>query len=224
MYTLDATAAREAENFSSYLSETGKYKGKFTRAEKLVSSNKGTHGIGFTFEADSKQSTRFDIWTMSAQNEYLMGFKTINAIMACLKLKTLTIGTGTVERKNWDTNQTESVQADIFPDLIGKPVGLVLVKTEYEKMRDGQKTGETGWRLELVAPFEASTEFTAAEIMDRATQPKKLASIITTLTDRPLKNRPAQRTAPSKSNDGGPPAGHPANGSGFTPDDDDIPF
>ena len=45
MYTLDPTAAREAENFSSFLSETGKYKGKFIRAEKLVSTKKGTHGV-----------------------------------------------------------------------------------------------------------------------------------------------------------------------------------
>lgn len=223
MYTLDANAAREAENFSSFLSETGKYKGKFIRAEKLISSAKGTHGIGFTFEADNKQTTRFDIWTLNAQNEPLMGYKTLSAIMACMKLKNLSVGRGPVERKNWDTNQTETVQADIFPDLIGKHVGLVLANTEYEKMRDGQKTGETGWRLELVAPFEAATEFTASEIMDRATQPKKLAAIVAMLKDRPLKNKPAPRQAAHSGYDDAPPAGHPANG-GFAPPDDDIPF
>lgn len=221
MYTLDATAAREAENFSSFLSETGKYKGKFIRAEKLISSAKGTHGIGFTFEADNKQTTRFDIWTMNAQNEPLMGYKTLSAIMACMKLRGLSVGIGTVERKNWDTNQTETVQAEIFPDLLNKPIGLVLVNTEYEKMRDGKKTGETGWRLELVAPFEAATEFTAAEIIDRATQPKKLAGIVATLKDRPLK-KVVQRQAAYGGYDA-PPAGHPANG-GFNTPDDDFPY
>lgn len=222
MYQLDANAAREAENFSSFLSETGKYKGKFTRAEKLVSTNKGTHGIGFTFESSNKQTTRFDIWTMSAQNEPLMGYKTLSAIMACLKLRNLSVGTGQVERKDWQTNTVSKVNAEIFPDLIGKEIGLVLVKTEYEKMKDGAKTGETGWRLELVAPFEASTEFTAAEIMDKATQPKKLASIVSTLTDRPLRNRPVQRNTQSYGD--APPAGHPAS-SGFGASDfDDVPF
>lgn len=222
MYTIDATAAREAENFSNFLSETGKYKGKFIRAEKLVSSNKGTHGIGFTFESDSKQTTRFDIWTMNAQGEHLMGFKTLSAIMACLKLKTLTVGTGPVERYDYDSKQRYTVQAEIFPDLLNKPIGLVLANTEYEKMRENKKTGETGWRLELVAPFEAATEFTAAEIMDRATQPKKLAAIVSMLADRPLKNKPAPLQA-SHSYEAAPPAGHPANG-GFDSPDEDIPF
>lgn len=223
MYTIDATAAREAENFSNFLSETGKYKGKFIRAEKLVSSNKGTHGIGFTFESDSKQTTRFDIWTMKAQGEHLMGFKTLSAIMACLKLKTLAVGTGPVERYDYDTKQRYTVQAEIFPDLLNKPIGLVLVNTEYEKMRENKKTGETGWRLELVAPFEAATEFTAAEIMDRATQPKKLAAIVSMLADRPLKNKPAPLQS-SHSYEAAPPAGHPPASGGFDSPDEDIPF
>ncbi|UBB15471.1 hypothetical protein [Comamonas odontotermitis] len=223
MYTIDKNAAREAENFSSFLTETGKYKGKFIRAEKLVSTNKGTHGVGFTFESDSKQTTRFDIWTMNAQNEHLMGFKTINAIMACMKLKGVTVAQGEVERFDYTTKQSFKEQAEVFPELVNCPIGLVLQKTEYEKMRDGRKTGETGWRLELTAPFEAATEFTAAEIMDRATQPKKLASIMASLADRPLKARPVAQ--PSQGNYGysEPPAGHPANG-GFNSPDDDLPY
>jgi hypothetical protein len=106
--------------------------------------------------------------------------------------------------------------------MSGKPVGLVLQKTEYEKMRDGHKTGETGWRLELLAPFRAADEFTASEILDRKTKPEKLTSIITTLADRPLKARPAAQR--NDSGNGGPPSGHPAASSGFDGMDDDIPF
>lgn len=224
MYQLDQNAAREADSFGSYLTETGKYVGTFTRAEKLISKNKGTHGIGFTFESN-KQSTRFDIWTMNAQGEHLSGFKAINAIMACMSLRGLKDAPGQVERYNWDTQQKETVQAQVFPDLIGKPVGLVLQKTEYEKMRDGLKTGETGWRLELVAPFRAADEFTASEIIDRKTKPEKLAVIIAVLADRPLKSRPAQQ---SRGNDDvNAQAHHAANrgaGSGFDYMDDDIQF
>lgn len=224
MYQIDANAAREADNISSFLNETGKYKGKFIRAENLVSANKGTHGVGFTFETDGKQTTRFDIWTMNAQNEPLSGYKTINAIMACMKIKGLSVAKGQVERYDFDTKQRNQVEAEIFPELLGKPIGLVLQSTEYEKMKKGAKTGEYGWRLELVAPFEAATEFTASEIMDRATQPKKLAGIITTLADRPMKNKPAHRGAQQGGDyQSGPPAGHPANG-GFNAPEDDIPF
>jgi len=221
MYQLDQNAAREADSIGSYLTETGKYIGTFTRAEKLISKNKGTHGIGFTFES-AGQTTRFDVWTMNAQKEHLSGYKTINAIMACMSLRGISETPGQVERYNWDTKQQETVKAAVFPELVGKPVGLVLQKTEYEKIRDGHKTGETGWRLELLAPFRAADEFTASEILDRKTKPEKLTSIITTLADRPLKARPAAQR--NDSGNGGPPSGHPAASSGFDGMDDDIPF
>lgn len=225
MYALDQTAAREADSFGSYLSETGKYIGTFTRAEKLISKSKGTHGIGFTFESTGKQTTRFDIWTMNAQNERLSGFKAINALMACMSLRGIKPASGQVERYNWDEKKNETVQAEIFPDLLGKPVGLVLQKTEYEKMRDGHNTGETGWRLELVAPFRAADEFTASEILDRKTKPEKLASIIAVLSDRPLKSRPAAQG--QRHEDVNAQAQHASTrsaGSGFEDMDSDIPW
>ncbi len=224
MYALDQNAAREADSFGSYLTETGKYIGAFTRAEKLISKNKGTHGIGFTFES-AGQTTRFDVWTMNAQNEHLSGFKAINALMACMSLRGIKPAPGQVERYNWDTQQKETVQAEVFPDLVGKPVGLVLQKTEYEKMRDGHKTGETGWRLELVAPFRAADEFTASEILDRKTKPEKLAAIIAVLSDRPLKSRPAQQSrAHDDVNAQAQHATTRSAGSGFEDMDDDVPF
>jgi hypothetical protein len=224
MYQLDQNAAREADSFGAYLTETGKYVGTFIRAEKLVSKNKGTHGIGFTFESN-KQTTRFDVWTMDKDGKHLGGFRAINAIMACMSLRGLKEASGQVERYNWDTQQKETVQADVFPDLVGKPVGLVLQKTEYEKMRDGLKTGETGWRLELVAPFRAADEFTASEILDRKTKPEKLAAIIAVLADRPLKNRAApQAHSHDDVNAKAQQASTRGAGSGFDDMDDDIPF
>lgn len=224
MYALDQTAAREADSFGSYLTETGKYIGTFTRAEKLISKNKGTHGIGFTFECNG-QTTRFDVWTINGEGKHLSGFKAVNAIMACMSLRGIKEASGQVERYNWDTQQKETVNAEIFPDLMGKPVGLVLQKTEYEKMRDGHKTGETGWRLELVAPFRAADEFTASEILDRKTKPEKLAAIIAVLSDRPLKSRPAQQSrAHDDVNAQAQHATTRSAGSGFEDMDDDIPF
>lgn len=217
MYQLDTQSAREADSIGSYLTETGKYIGQFTRAEKLVSRNKGTHGIGFTFECAGK-STRFDIWTMDASNKRLGGFKTINAIMACMSLRGIAPAPGKVERYNLDTQQRETVQAEVFPELVGKPIGLVLQKTEYEKMRDGQYTGETGWRLEMLAPFRAADEFTASEILDRKTKPEKLAAILATLADRPLKKRAAPALSPRAAT-----AAAPSFAEDFD-DDGDIPF
>lgn len=221
MYTLNPNAARDFDKIGNYLSETGKYVGQFTRAEKLISTNKGTHGIGFTFVSQG-QSARFDLWTLSAQNEPLRGMNAVNAIMACLRLKSLSVAQAQVERYDYDSKQTIKVQAEVFPELMGKDIGLVLQKTEYEKMRDGYKTGETGWRLELVLPFEAASELTASEILDRKTEPKKLPTVIATLADRPLKPGTTSAASPNTghtSTHSGPPTGHPA-----AYDFDDIPL
>lgn len=223
MYQFNAATAAEADNISAYLDETGKYKGKFTRAEKLVSTNKGTHGIGFTFEDESKRTCRFDLWTMDRDNKPLMGFKSLQAILAVLRFpagRELKVLQAQVDRYDYDTRQTNKVTAETFPDLINRPIGLVMRNTEYAKMRDGQLTGETGWRLELVVPFQADTELTASEVVGNKTQPQKLASILATLADRPLKARPAGAT--HRTDHGGPPPGHPAAG-GFD-DFGDAPF
>lgn len=217
MYALDAKAAKESDQIGGYLKDTGKYKGTFTRAEKLISTNKGTHGVGFTFADEAGQTTRFDIWTMNAQEEQLMGYKTLMAIMACMKVRNLTVTTAEVERYDYDAKERYVEDAEVFAELTGKPIGLLLRSTEYEKMRDGQKTGDTGWRLELLAPFDAATGFTAGEIMDKKKAPEQLAKIEATLADRPLKkgNAPAPRQAAAQS------GGSRMNDMD---DDQDIPF
>ncbi|GAA6121499.1 hypothetical protein [Acidovorax sp. FG27] len=221
MYALDTQAAREADQFGAYLNETGKYKGQFTRAEKLVSKQKGTHGVGFTFEAEDKRTTRFDVWTINGAGDHLPGYKFVNALLACMKLRQVTEAPAKVDRYNWDTKQIEKVDATVFPELIGKPVGLVLRNTEYEKMRDGMLTGETGWRLEPLVPFEAATEFTSSEILDRKTKPEKLASVMATVTDRPLKKGPAPAARQAQDRHSPQQA---SQGSGFDDMGDDIPW
>lgn len=185
MYKLNTTAARDADNISNFLKDSGKYKGIFTRAEALLS-KKGTKGIGFTFEDESKRTTKFDLWTLNDKGEELPSFKHVMAIMTCLRVKTMSPSKAIVERYNFDDKKTEKVEAEVFADLMNKPIGLVMRNTEYEKMKDGAKTGETGWRLELYTVFD-SNEFTASEVLDNKTTPEKLAVAIASLQDKPLK-------------------------------------
>lgn len=220
MYKLDTQSAIDADKFSQYLDKNGQYIGKFTRAEKLISKAKGTHGIGFTFEAQDGGGTRFDVWTMDKDGKKLSGFNLVNAIMTCLSLRDLPESTATIERYNWETKKTDKVQAQVFADLVGKPIGVVLRSTEYEKMKNNQLTGEYAWRLELVAPYRAADSFTASEILTKKTKAEKLESIMATLKDKPVKDKPA---AAQRAPDRGmtPP---PAYASEFAPMDDDIPF
>jgi len=189
MYKLNTELASKADNIGAYINETGKYVGTFIRAEKLVSQNKGTDGIGFTFRSDDGRECRFDIWTQKPTGEALMGMNHLNAIMACMQLRGIEVKNAQV--KKWDNDaQQETMQvAECFPDLMNKPIGLLLRSEEYEKMQDRMPTGEYGWRMGFFAVFQASTELMASEILARKTKPEQLAKVIMILADKPLKKK-----------------------------------
>jgi len=190
MYNLDVTLASKADTIGAYINDTGKHVGKFIRAEKLVSANKGTHGIGFTFQADDNRECRFDIWTMRENNEPLQGLNQINALMACLKVRALTESVRNV--KKWHDGSEQVMAATCFSELMDKPIGLLLRAEEYEKMQDGYATGEYAWRMGLFAIFQAGTELMASEILSRKTKPEQLGKVIGLLADKPLKKKSGQ--------------------------------
>lgn len=211
MYKLDPTLAAKADTIGAYINETGKYLGKFVRAEKLVSDTKKTDGIGFTFRADDGRECRFDVWTRKGNGEALSGLNQINAMMACLQTRELTIAVQPVRK--WDNGQEVTVNAEVFQELMGKPIGLLLRAEEYAKMQGGQETGDTGWRMGLFAIFQAGTELMASEILTRKTKPEQLAKVTQLMADKPLKRRNAGRPAGAD------------NSQPMTMDDmDNIPF
>jgi hypothetical protein len=212
MYALNPEAAKKADVIGAYITETGKYLGTFIRAEKLVSAAKGTDGIGFTFKDTTDRECRFDVWTQKQSGEALSGLNLINAMMACMSLRGLTASTQRV--KKWHDGKEQVMDAECFADLMNKPVGLLLRAEEYEKMKDGHKTGDTAWRMGLFAVFQASTELMASEILNRKTQPEQLAKVLTQLADKPVKKSAAsgaQRQGSQSSSD-------------VPADFDDIPF
>lgn len=213
MYTLDTAAAKQADQTGKFIKETGKYKGRFTKAESLVAAS-GTKGIAFTFESDDKQTVNFSLYTVKSNGEKLFGYQTLMAVMACMKLRNVADPViGTTTKYDFDTKQDVQYQAPLLLDLMNKPVGVVLQSCEYEKQKDRVPTGEYGWKIEIQGTFEAATELTASEILAGKTKPETLAAMIAHLADRPLKNKGAR------------PQGARAQFS--TPDnfdDSDVPF
>lgn len=211
MYNLNPELAKKADVIGAYIQDTGKYVGTFLRAEKLVSQSKGTDGIGFTFKDDTGRECRFDVWTQKQNGEALQGLAQINAMMACLTLRTLTEARATV--KKWYDGAEQVMDAPCFTELMGKRIGLLLRAEEYAKMKDNQLTGENGWRMGLFAIFQADTELMATEIMTRKTKPEALANVTALLADKPLKKAPARASSAN-------------NLSNDLPDDfgSDIPF
>lgn len=215
-YALNAETAKAAEQFSSYLDTTGKYLGVITRAE-VITSSQGTEGVELAFKArDGREANYIQLWTFNKAGADLQGLKVLNALMAVLKLRNIAPVKGPIEKM--DDGKKVVVQAELLPDLMGKPVGLVLQREEY--IKDNR---QTGYRMLLIAPFCAETERTATEVLSQAREAKALTKIIEWLADKPVRHakpRAGQTHAPSYA------AQHP--GAPATPGandfDDDIPF
>lgn len=209
MYTLDTQAARKADSTGSNISEIGKYIGKFTQAEDLLTDKK-TRGLALNFESTTGQKSRLSVYTVMADGKQLMGYDLVMALLTCLKLREIKAVSGTV--KYWDNEARAEAtrQGHIVPELCEKPIGVLLETEDYLNT-----SGEVKSRMILKSVFQASTELTASEILDRKTAPEQLPRQVAALRHRPLKA--AKGATPQRTT-------APAGASGFDDMDDDIPF
>lgn len=216
MLKLDTAQAAAADNITAQISEPGKYIGTITRAEKLVSKDKGTQGLGLSFRADNGQTAEYlDLYHTKGTGEALSGLKTVNAVMCCAKIKQAEEGTVQVEK--WDSvaGARRKMSVSGYPALMNKRIGLLLRKT-----LETDNKGKDRERLEIFGVFDPETEMTASEILSRATEPQKLSAMLDVLiargvidkrTSRP-QARQAQQSAGMDRFDDVPPL------------DDDVPF
>lgn len=208
MYSLNSTMAKKAEA-GGYIEDSGAYIGVFTRAEDITSKG-GAKGIEFDFKSDDGSSAnRLQLWTIGRDGNYIQGMYMVNALMACLKLREITPKTGWVEKWNWDTKAKEKQQAEVFPDLMNKSIGVVIQMEEYEKMN-----GDIGQRPVIVRFFEPKSMMTASEILDSKAVPQELDKFMKRIEANPVKRlKKTSNQAPASAPSGGPQI-----------EDDDIPF
>jgi hypothetical protein len=210
MYSLNTTAARQADERSGRISEIGKYVGIFTRAEELRSA-KGTQGIDFAFETADRQSANFTLWTFNKDGKELYGFKQLQALMACLRVREMAPKTAMVRKWDRTAQGMIDIEGQVFEALMSKPVGILFETEEYQKFTNNVPT-DIGTKVTPAYFFDAQSEMTAREILDKKVTPVQLAKLVQTLRHRPLR-----KTAGSTTSGDAQPAGN-----GF--DDDDIPF
>ena len=208
MYQLNANTARKADQTGNRINEIGKYVGTFTQAEDITAST-GTKGVALRFDSNGQQAN-LSLYTRKSNGDEIMGMQSLMAIMTCMRLRNIAPKPGTV--KHWDNDAKQEVtkQAQVFPDLCGKPIGLLLETEDYIK-----QNGDTGTRMVIAGIFQADTELTASEILDQKTKPEQLEKMIARLHHRPVKGAKSA-AAPKPAAAGG--------GSGFEDMDDDIPF
>lgn len=207
---LNAAEAKKADNFSAVIRETGKYIGTITRAEKLVSQN-GTEGVGFSFRTDDGATANYlDVYTVKSNGDKLRGYNVVQAILCCLRLKTVEDGPITFEK--WDRNAGGMVQATApgYPGMMGKRIGFILQK----ELQTNNRTGADVERMNIVAVFEADTGLVATEILEGKTKAERADNIAKLVKPvRDIRTNQSQRPAASA------PVG--AASADF---DDDIPF
>lgn len=210
-YELDTQQARKADQRGAFINDTGKYVGKIIRAEEITT-DKGTKGIDFAFKAEGGQQARFALYTEKGDGSRIsIGHAFVMALMTCLKVRSINATKMMV--KKWDDQAKAEVDAHAmcFADLMNKDIGVLLESEEYAK-----NNGDTGKRMVLAGVFQAGTELTASEVLDKKTTPEQLPKMVAMLRDRPLKaSRPAGRSGTSQPR---------ASGTSFDDMDDDVTF
>lgn len=215
MYTLDTKAAREADTNGASIKELGKYVGEFIQARAIVSKKTQTKGIEFIFKSDAGQKATLSIYTISATGEHYQGYSMVMGIMTCMGLRSIKPALGVATVYDYDQKKDVKEQCEIFTDLC-KPIGVLLETEDYKK-----NNGEMGTRVVLKNVFQAHTELTTTEILDRKTSPEALPKMVGALRHHPIKSKAKNPAQSGYAGESMPPSGHPAAGG---IDDDDIPF
>lgn len=198
-YTLNPDHARQADSGGLRINETGAYVGKFNRAE-AIKSKQDTDGIEFSFESsDGLKADYLTLWTHNSNGDEIFGLKTLNAIMTCAKIRSISPRQGQVEKYDLDSKKSIQTTATIYPELMNKQIGVILQKEEY-------KPGK--FRFNIVGAFDAITKLTASEILDKKVAPERLNKILPTIKDKLLSVH----------------AGSPADNKQPDNFDDDIPW
>lgn len=188
-YQLDTKAAKQADQLFAKIDEKGKYIGVITRAE-AIESKKGTKGVGISFKSESGATADYlDFWTINNEGKQLAGYNLLMAIMTVLRVKGLKATPGEVEKYDRTLQSRVKVQADLFKELMNKPIGLLIHMEEYAKTEGG-----TAWKPAISAPFDTAG-FTASEVLAQVQKPETLERMFFALRDRPLKSAPAAPAA-----------------------------
>jgi hypothetical protein len=208
-YNLDPEAAKQANTGGKRITESGGYAGTF-KAAFYEKNEKGTEAVHLMFESDAGQEVGpLAIYTHKGDGTTLPGFNALNALMTCLKVRALESKRGKVDLYDFDSQKMVTKDKDVYPALVGKRVGLVLRREEYEK-----RSGEIGERMTLAASYDPDSRLMASEILGKVAEPAALDRMLDWVDKNPVKHL----------KNGRPAAASTARTAADDFVDDDIPF
>lgn len=198
-YDYDPDAAGHADDVANRIDESAAYVGQFKRAEAVVSQQKGTEGMLLEFELPNGGSTEFTLWTRKADGTPIFGMNQLQAILTIFNLKGLSSVPGTVQEYDADLGKRVEVDGEVFPDLLKKPIGVILQKEKYTS-----NSGRDSYRMNLFGIFHPESRLTASEIKERKVKPEKFEKMLRGLKDKDSrKKKEAEPSQPAMGADGG---------------------
>lgn len=189
-YTLDTNAAKAA-NAGGRIDATGKYRGKIKHAIMFTNRN-GTDAVEFEFTDSTGAAATLTLWTRNEKNPKLSGFNVLMSMMTVCAIKSLNGVNRVVKKYDYELKETVDTTVLVAPEFDGKEITLLLQREEYEK-----NDGGIGYRMNIFAAAQHSTDLTANEILERKTQPEELFKLMERLADKKAKpktggSKPAQ--------------------------------
>lgn len=177
--------------------ESGAYLGKITEAVYGASEQKGTQYLELTFEAQDGGEFKYLTLYYRKQDgtEVKGGASMINAIMGITGLNNLSM------------QQVAGTPYSIAPELVGKPIGLILQKVLYTKNNPERSDG---YKFEIRLPFDSVSRQTLKEKIE-GKNPEMVNKIVSTLKDKDDRTN----GAPNSSNGNSQPVSQDAANMGF---------
>lgn len=211
-YTRDDQLAVQPEtNFGGRIETSGAYIGRLTLAKERTAKT-GTRGIEFNFEADDGRVARYlTLWVARANGDKIeYPFSLLSALMACLDVKSIESTPEMVDEWNPSTSMMAPTEAQIFPALMNKPIGILLQREEREW------EGKTYVSMKIVQFFDPKDRSTPGEILSGQRGGQSLDKMVGNLRETVVRaDAPPAGAAPS---------GGGSSGNFAEIDDDDVPF
>lgn len=209
---LDVNAAKAGSGGSNRIDAKGKYKGRIEFMQ-AYQTDSGAKFVKFNFISDTDQEAKFKICIFGKTGDPTYGYKQLQAMMACCKIRSLTPVQRVVKDYNYETGEMEDMERTIYKEFDNAKLGLALVRHDKPKYSD---PSQMTYEMEIAAPFNYDTEQVSQELLDK--QPAKLL-------ERIIKNMQDRKTNPSASNSSGyTDYSGVQEASGVDPFSDDVPF
>ena len=172
-YTYDEQSALDADKAASQLTEGGGYVGQFKKVWDIVSENTGTEGLAFETTVPGVGELEFNLYTFKEDGTPVFGKSFVDAMQFLFGLKELKGESGLIMKYDADEKKRVEVEGIVYPELCGKPIGLVFERELYSTNKGG-----TGSRLNLKGVYQPETRLMVSEIKERKVTPIKLERLL----------------------------------------------